>query len=120
MASTGVTAMAISAIWFRFTWNMRDGSDFPVLEAAATLLLTFGGVVSSAVLHESERHATHLICACKPPGAHCMAILFKACPLSRRWKSFPPQKFSALAQSLLWWPGGHGDVCQMGSQGPVA
>ncbi len=37
--------MAITAVHFRFTWNMRDGVDFPTLEAAATLLLTFGGVV---------------------------------------------------------------------------
>ena len=45
LASTGVTAMAITAVYFRFTWHMRDGAEFPVLEAAATLLLTFGGVV---------------------------------------------------------------------------
>lgn len=37
--------MAICAVYFRFTWNMRDGSEFPMLEAGATLLLTFGGVV---------------------------------------------------------------------------
>ena len=50
LASTGVTAMAISAVYFRFTWHMRDGAEFPTLEAAATLLLTFGGVVRAALL----------------------------------------------------------------------
>ena len=45
MASTGITAMAICAIHFRFTWHMRNGTDFPSVEAAATFLLTFGGVV---------------------------------------------------------------------------
>ena len=53
-ASAGVTAMAISAVYFRFTWNMRDGSEFPMLEAAATLLLTFGGVVSLRSCHDSS------------------------------------------------------------------
>ena len=47
LASTGVTAMAITAVYFRFTWHMRDGADFPTAEAAATLCLTFGGVVRS-------------------------------------------------------------------------
>ncbi len=45
LASTGITAMAITAVHLRFTWHMRDGAEFPILEAAATLLLTFGGVV---------------------------------------------------------------------------
>ena len=45
VASSGVTAMAISAVYFRFSWHMQNGSEFPMLEAAATLLLTFGGVV---------------------------------------------------------------------------
>jgi membrane associated rhomboid family serine protease len=45
MASTGVTAMAIAAVYLRFTWHMRDNTEFPTLEAAATLLLTLGGVV---------------------------------------------------------------------------
>ena len=51
--------MAISAVYFRFTWHIREGSQFPMLEAAATLLLTFGGVVGS--------------CSCHHPaqGLHC-------------------------------------------------
>ena len=42
--------MAITAVYFRFMWHMRDGAEFPVLEAAATLLLTFGGVVRNWLL----------------------------------------------------------------------
>ena len=42
--------MAISAVYFRFTWHMRNGSEFPMLEAAACLLLTFGGVVRFTLL----------------------------------------------------------------------
>lgn len=44
-ATTGITAMAITAVYLRFTWHIKEGADFPMLEAAATLLLTFGGVV---------------------------------------------------------------------------
>ncbi len=45
-ASVGVTALAIAAVYYRFSWHMRDGAEFPTLEAVATLLLTIGGVVS--------------------------------------------------------------------------
>jgi len=45
-ASIGVTALAIAAVHYRFSWHVRDGADFPTLEAVATLLLTVGGVVS--------------------------------------------------------------------------
>ena len=44
-ASIGVTALAIAAVHYRFSWHIRDGADFPTLEALATLLLTVGGVV---------------------------------------------------------------------------
>ena len=42
----GVTTLAVCAVYYRFSWHMRDGGDFPYLEALATFLLTIGGVVS--------------------------------------------------------------------------
>lgn len=45
-ASLGVTSLAILAVHYRFAWHMQNGGDVPYLEAAATILLTFGGVVS--------------------------------------------------------------------------
>ena len=47
-ASVGVTALAIAAVYYRFSWHMRDGAEFPTIEAIATLLLTVGGVVRTA------------------------------------------------------------------------
>jgi beta-carotene 3-hydroxylase len=44
-ASLGVTALAIAAVHYRFSWHARDNGAFPTLEACATLLLTIGGVV---------------------------------------------------------------------------
>ena len=38
----------MAAVYYRFVWNMNaTGGEFPVAEAAATLLLTLGGAVSS-------------------------------------------------------------------------
>ena len=51
--------MAICAVNFRFTWHARDGSEFPMLEAAATLLLTFGGVVRLMLLQLFQRKDLH-------------------------------------------------------------
>ena len=48
-ASLGVTALAIAAVHYRFSWHAREGGAFPTLEACATLLLTIGGVVSTFV-----------------------------------------------------------------------
>ena len=45
-ASLGVTSLAILAVHYRFAWHMENGGDVPWAEAAATILLTFGGVVS--------------------------------------------------------------------------
>jgi hypothetical protein len=54
--------MAITAVYFRFTWHMRDGADFPMAEAAATLCLTFGGVVrESATLQPAMLSAAMLL-----------------------------------------------------------
>ena len=45
-ATGGVTAAAIVAVHYRFTWQLvSSGAHFSSLEAALTLLLTFGGVV---------------------------------------------------------------------------
>ena len=44
-ASVGVTALAIAAVHYRFSWHIRDGAEIPIAEAVATLLLTVGGVV---------------------------------------------------------------------------
>ena len=48
-ASVGVTALAIAAVHYRFSWHIRDGAEFPIAEAVATLLLTVGGVVRALV-----------------------------------------------------------------------
>ena len=78
LASTGVTAMAITAVYFRFTWHMRDGADFPMLEAAATLLLTFGGRGAHSTLLPARacccsplviRHCEGLDCGASDPAA---------------------------------------------------
>lgn len=45
-ASLGVTSLAILAVHYRFAWHMDNGGEVPWLEAACTILLTFGGVVS--------------------------------------------------------------------------
>lgn len=47
VASAGVCTAAIGAVYIRFAWNMGDlgEREFPVAQAIATLLLTFGGVV---------------------------------------------------------------------------
>lgn len=47
-ASLGVTSLAIVAVHYRFAWHMRNGGDVPWAEAALTILLTFGGVVSAS------------------------------------------------------------------------
>ncbi len=45
-ASLGVTSLAVVAVYFRFAWHMSSsGSEFPWVEAAATLALTIGGAV---------------------------------------------------------------------------
>ena len=45
-ATGGVTAAAIVAVHYRFTFQLATtGARFSSLEAALTLLLTFGGVV---------------------------------------------------------------------------
>ena len=47
-ASLGISSLAVAAVYYRFVWNMHaTGGEFPVAEAAATLLLTLGGAVSS-------------------------------------------------------------------------
>jgi len=46
-ASLGVTSLAVLAVHYRFAWNLNNGGEFPFLEAALTMLLTFGGVVST-------------------------------------------------------------------------
>ncbi|BDA45578.1 beta-carotene 3-hydroxylase, chloroplastic (Fragment) [Coccomyxa sp. Obi] len=92
-ASTGVTAMAITAVYFRFTWNMRDGVDFPTLEAAATLLLTFGGVVGmemwarwahKVLWHENEAgwslHKSHHVPRVGPFEANDIYAICNAVP----------------------------------------
>ena len=50
-ASVGVTALAIAAVHYRFSWHIRDGAEFPIAEAVATLLLTVGGVVRTLTRH---------------------------------------------------------------------
>ena len=46
-ATGGVAAAAIVAVHYRFTWQLAySGAQFSGLEAAMTLLLVFGGVVS--------------------------------------------------------------------------
>lgn len=46
-ASLGISSLAVAAVWYRFVWHLNDtGGEFPVGEAAATLLLTLGGAVS--------------------------------------------------------------------------
>ena len=101
LASTGVTAMAISAVYFRFTWHMRDGADFPTLEAAATLLLTFGGVVRPALSY--DRCFTCASLSTNVPGL-----------LLRR----PADQLHNSCS--LHVAGGHGDVGAVGAQGAVA
>jgi beta-carotene 3-hydroxylase len=44
-ASLGVTSLAVLAVHYRFAWHINNGGEFPFLEAALTMLLTFGGVV---------------------------------------------------------------------------
>lgn len=45
-ASLGISSLAVAAVWYRFVWHLNDsGGEFPVGEAAATLLLTLGGAV---------------------------------------------------------------------------
>lgn len=45
-ASLGVTSLAVAAVYLRFHWHMASGDGaFPWAEAAATLLLTFGGAI---------------------------------------------------------------------------
>ena len=46
-ASLGVASLAVAAVYYRFVWHLQEaGGDFPMGEAAATLLLTLGGAVS--------------------------------------------------------------------------
>lgn len=44
-ATVGFLAIAATAVHARFSWHRPDG-DVPTVEAAATLLLALGGVVS--------------------------------------------------------------------------
>ena len=105
LASTGVTAMAISAVYFRFTWHIRDGADFPTLEAAATLLLTFGGVVRAALSHDQ---CTYLYVCIDERCLVCyLGALLVSCPV-------------ALNSCSLHFAGGYGDVGAVGAQGAVA
>jgi beta-carotene 3-hydroxylase len=71
-ASLGVTSLAVLAIHYRFAWHINNGGEFPFLEAALTMLLTFGGVIGmemwarwahKALWHDFEPgwalHASH-------------------------------------------------------------
>lgn len=44
-ASTGVTALAIFATYYRISWHLAHGEAFPYEELGATLLLVLGGMV---------------------------------------------------------------------------
>ncbi len=44
-ASTGITTIALAAVYLRFQWHMVDDGSLPWLDMAATCLLVGGGVV---------------------------------------------------------------------------
>jgi len=47
-ATSGIGSLAVVAVYYRFAMHMAStGGQFPIGEAAATLLLTLGGAVSS-------------------------------------------------------------------------
>lgn len=54
-AFLGITSVAVGVVYYRFAWqlNASGGGDFPIGEAAATLLLTLGGMVRNTlcILH---------------------------------------------------------------------
>jgi beta-carotene 3-hydroxylase len=43
--SSGITAIAITAVYVRFAWHLDDPQDFPWFDMWCTLSLTVGGVV---------------------------------------------------------------------------
>jgi hypothetical protein len=50
-ATLGIGSLAVAAIYYRFAMHMAaSGGEFPLGEAAATLLLTMGGAVCPWVL----------------------------------------------------------------------
>ena len=62
-ATLGIGSLAVAAIYYRFAMHMAaSGGEFPLYEAAATLLLTMGGAVSPP----STIRAPHAL-----PGARC-------------------------------------------------
>ena len=78
-ATGGVTAAAIVAVHYRFTWQLASsGAHFSSLEAGLTLLLTLGGVVSSLPSFHGFSVSTVLL-------DHCCCVMLTILPCCSGW-----------------------------------
>ena len=67
-ATSGIGSLAVAAVYYRFAMHMATtGGQFPLGEAAATLLLTLGGAVSPT------SHGVFMPFACQPVQMHSSA-----------------------------------------------
>ena len=85
-ATLGIGSLAVAAIYYRFAMHMAaSGGEFPLGEAAATLLLTMGGAVSPWVCHPRVLHPARMM-------AHAVCVM-----------AYPPHSVSAVMvlQKLL-------------------
>ena len=90
-ATGGVTAAAIVAVHYRFTWQLASsGAHFSSLEAALTLLLTLGGVVRP--------------CLCLPGSlVSCSSSLLDSICLRLLWSEQPCSGCMAAGKAQDLW-----------------